>query len=366
MGTSSPCRTHFTAQPVPAWHMADKSLLEAADKTHFKLFAGNAAPDLAKGISEILGMPLGKATIGRFNDGECNIQLGENVRNTHVFLVQSTSPPVNDSLMELFLLVRCFRRASARTVTAIVPYYGYARQDRKTTARVPISASDVAMLLEAAGVDRMLSVDLHCGQIQGFFHHAPVDNLHAFVEHVPFLIKEIVPAYGDNPIAIVSPDAGGVARAKMFMEALTSMKVPNITLAITIKHRVKAGEIEGMNIVGEIKGKHCIIVDDMIDTAGTLCKSAESLKEMGALSVSACCTHALFSGPALERIGKSVMAHVIVSDTIPIRHDYAPGSAAETAVRDKIKIVSCARLLAQAIVSINSGQSVSSLFKTNM
>ena len=265
--------------------------------------------------------------------------------------------------------VRCFRRASARTVTAIVPYYGYARQDRKTTARVPISASDVAMLLEAAGVDRMLSVDLHCGQIQGFFHHAPVDNLHAFVEHVPYITKEIVPLYGDNPIAIVSPDAGGVARAKMFMEAMTSMKVrgsaesvgfsvqgsldlnqdarqglgcrvcalnvgakhaaarasrsrasplktmlllslpdivphalhpsprtsklkpgprfqvPNISLAITIKHRVKAGEIEGMNIVGEIKGKHCIIVDDMIDTAGTLCKSAESLQDMGALSV---------------------------------------------------------------------------------
>ena len=160
--------------------------------------------------------------------------------------------------------------------------------------------------------------------------------------------QEIVPTYGDNPIAIVSPDAGGVARAKMFMEAMTSMKVQNISLAITIKHRVKAGEIEGMNIVGEIRGKHCIIVDDMIDTAGTLCKSAESLKEMGALSVSACVTHPLFSGPALERIGNSVMAHVVVSDTIPIRHNYQPGSAAEKAVKEKIKIVSCARLLAQA------------------
>ncbi|KAJ1492886.1 hypothetical protein T484DRAFT_1584467, partial [Baffinella frigidus] len=277
----------------------------------------SANPELAKKVAEQLGIPLGEASIGRFNDGECNIQLGENVRNTHVFIMQSTCPPVNDSLMELFLMVRCFRRASARTVTAIVPYYGYARQDRKTTARVPISASDVSMLLEAAGVDRMLSVDLHCGQIQGFFHHAPVDNLHAFVQHVPYLVKEIVPSFGDNPIAIVSPDAGGVARAKMFMEAMSGMNVSNISLAITIKHRRAAGEIEAMNIVGEIKGKHCIIVDDMIDTAGTLCKAADSLTEMGALSVSACCTHALFSGPALERIGACSLVHVIVSDTIP-------------------------------------------------
>jgi len=330
--------------------------------TAYKLFAGSANPELAEKVSEALGIPLGKATVGRFNDGECNIQLGENVRNTHVFLVQSTCPPVNDAMMELFLMVRCFRRASARTVTAIVPYYGYARQDRKTTARVPISASDVAMLLEAAGVDRMLSVDLHCGQIQGFFHHAPVDNLHAFVEHVPFMVKEIIPSYGENPIAIVSPDAGGVARAKMFMEALTSMNVPNISLAITIKHRVKAGEVEGMNIVGEIKGKHCIIVDDMIDTAGTLCKSADSLREMGALSVSACCTHALFSGPALDRIGKSSLKHVIVADTIPISKDVEEGSPAAFALKEKIKVVSCARLLAQAILSINCGTSVSSLF----
>jgi len=307
--------------------------------TAYKLFAGSANPELAEKVSEALGIPLGKATVGRFNDGECNIQLGENVRNTHVFLVQSTCPPVNDAMMELFLMVRCFRRASARTVTAIVPYYGYARQDRKTTARVPISASDVAMLLEAAGVDRMLSVDLHCGQIQGFFHHAPVDNLHAFVEHVPFMVKEIIPSYGENPIAIVSPDAGGVARAKMFMEALTSMNVPNISLAITIKHRVKAGEVEGMNIVGEIKGKHCIIVDDMIDTAGTLCKSADSLREMGALSVSACCTHALFSGPALDRIGKSSLKHVIVADTIPISKDVEEGSPAAFALKEKIKVI---------------------------
>eukprot|EP00286_Rhodomonas_abbreviata_P009431 CAMPEP_0181326990 /NCGR_PEP_ID=MMETSP1101-20121128/21828_1 /TAXON_ID=46948 /ORGANISM="Rhodomonas abbreviata, Strain Caron Lab Isolate" /LENGTH=348 /DNA_ID=CAMNT_0023435551 /DNA_START=40 /DNA_END=1086 /DNA_ORIENTATION=- len=330
----------------------------------YKLFAGSANPKLAEKVAAELGMTLGQANIGRFNDGECNIQLGENVRNTHVFLLQSTCPPVNDSLMELFLMVRCFRRASARTVTAIVPYYGYARQDRKTTARVPISASDVAMLLEAAGVDRMLSLDLHCGQIQGFFHHAPVDNMHALVDHVPFFVKDIISEYGDNPIAVVSPDAGGVARAKMFMETLSAMNVQNISLAITIKHRRAAGEVEAMNIVGEIKGKHCIIVDDMIDTAGTLCKSADSLKEMGALSVSACCTHALFSGPALERIGKSALAHLVVSDTIPVKDisQFEEGSPAHTALKSKIHVVSCAALLGRAIRSINSGTSVSNLF----
>ncbi|EKX32253.1 hypothetical protein GUITHDRAFT_148758 [Guillardia theta CCMP2712] len=333
--------------------------------TAYKLFAGSANPELAEKVSEALGIPLGKATVGRFNDGECNIQLGENVRNTHVFLVQSTCPPVNDAMMELFLMVRCFRRASARTVTAIVPYYGYARQDRKTTARVPISASDVAMLLEAAGVDRMLSVDLHCGQIQGFFHHAPVDNLHAFVEHVPFMVKEIIPSYGENPIAIVSPDAGG-AHVDERSQHLAGdhhqasrqggrgrVVPPSPSSADDLE------QVEGMNIVGEIKGKHCIIVDDMIDTAGTLCKSADSLREMGALSVSACCTHALFSGPALDRIGKSSLKHVIVADTIPISKDVEEGSPAAFALKEKIKVVSCARLLAQAILSINCGTSVS-------
>eukprot|EP00291_Cryptomonas_curvata_P008010 CAMPEP_0172183670 /NCGR_PEP_ID=MMETSP1050-20130122/19121_1 /TAXON_ID=233186 /ORGANISM="Cryptomonas curvata, Strain CCAP979/52" /LENGTH=348 /DNA_ID=CAMNT_0012857327 /DNA_START=9 /DNA_END=1055 /DNA_ORIENTATION=- len=337
-------------------------LAQSQAPIHYKLFAGSSNMELASKVAECIGVPLGKATIGRFNDGECNIQLGENVRNAHVFLIQSTCPPVNDALMELFLMVRCFRRASAKTVTAIVPYYGYARQDRKTTARVPISASDVAMLLEAAGVDRMLSLDLHCGQIQGFFHHAPVDNLHALIEHVPYFVKEVVPSFKDDPIAVVSPDAGGVARAKMFMEALSALNVQNISLAITIKHRRAAGEVEAMNIVGEIKGKHCIIVDDMIDTAGTLCKSADSLREMGALSVSACATHALFSGTAVEKIGKSALRHVIVSDTIPIRRDFPAGSDAERALRDKIKVVSCARLLAEAIRSIHVGTSVSSLF----
>mmetsp|Transcript_2624 Transcript_2624/g.5883 ORF Transcript_2624/g.5883 Transcript_2624/m.5883 type:complete len:386 (+) Transcript_2624:111-1268(+) len=328
----------------------------------FKILAGRSNPPLAREIADVLGIPLMAATVDRFNDGEINIQLGESVRNVHVFVVQSTCMPVNDNLFELFLLIRCLRRASAKSITAVMPYYGYARQDRKTTARVPISASDVSMLLEAAGVDRMLSVDLHCGQIQGFFHHAPVDNLHAFVQHVPYLVKEIVPSFGDNPIAIVSPDAGGVARAKMFMEAMSGMNVSNISLAITIKHRRAAGEIEAMNIVGEIKGKHCIIVDDMIDTAGTLCKAADSLTEMGALSVSACCTHALFSGPALERIGACSLVHVIVSDTIPMKQNVAPGSMAEKAVKEKIKLVSCARLLSQAILSINTGTSVSNLF----
>jgi len=275
------------------------------------------------------------------------------VRNISVFVIQSTCPPVNENLMELFFLTRCLRRASAKSITAVIPYFGYARQDRKMSARVPISASDVAMLLESAGVDRVLAVDLHCGQIQGFFHNTPVDNLSALRDFTPYIAKELVKEYGEDPICIVSPDAGGVARAKAFLEALTTMSVNNISLAITVKHRSGPGEIEGMNVVGEIEGKHCIIVDDMIDTAGTLCKSAETLKDMGAKSVSACATHALFNGSALERIEKSVMQHVIVSDTIPLK----PGAC------DKIKVVSSAGLLAEAIMCCQFGKSVSGLFQ---
>ncbi|EKX54600.1 hypothetical protein GUITHDRAFT_159143 [Guillardia theta CCMP2712] len=264
-------------------------------------------------------MPLMQATVGRFSDGEVSVQLKESVRNVHIFVIQSTCPPVNENLVELFFMIRCLRRASAKTVTAIIPYFGYARQDRKTQARVPISASDVAMMLESAGTDRVLAVDLHCGQIQGFFHHTPVDNLTALRDIAPYLVREVIPNFKDDPICIVSPDAGGVARAKLFMEVLGKLGVCNLSLAITVKHRSSPGVVEGMNVVGEIEGKHCIIVDDMIDTAGTLCKSADTLMEMGAKSVLACATHGLFNGSALERIEKSVMSHVIVADTIPAK-----------------------------------------------
>ena len=323
-----------------------------ADKKGYKMLAGTSVPGLAKKVADILEVELMSVTCGRFSDGEVELQLGESARNVNVFVLQSTCPPVNENLMELFFMTRCLRRASAKSITAVIPYFGYARQDRKMSARVPISASDVAMLFEAAGVDRVLAVDLHCGQIQGFFHNTPVDNLSALREFAPFIAREVIKGYGDDPICIVSPDAGGVARAKQFLEALTTMSSNSITLAITVKHRSGPGEIEGMNVVGEIDGKHCIIVDDMIDTAGTLCKSAETLKEMGAKSVSACATHALFNGPALDRIAKSVMEHVIISDTIPLK----PEACA------KIKVVSCAALLAEAVRCCNYGKSVSGLF----
>mmetsp|Transcript_16738 Transcript_16738/g.33475 ORF Transcript_16738/g.33475 Transcript_16738/m.33475 type:complete len:369 (+) Transcript_16738:42-1148(+) len=320
----------------------------------FKILAGLSNAALAEKVCKQLGVPMMLMSLGRHKDGEIDIQLGESVRNSHIYVLQSTCPPVNDNLMELFLIIRCLRRASAKSITAVMPYFGYARQDRKTQARVPISASDVAIMIEKAGADRVLAVDLHCGQIQGFFHNAPVDNLSALRDMAPFVVNTILPSLGEEaPLCIVSPDAGGVARAKEFLNALTTLGISNITLAITVKHRAGPGEIEGMNVVGEIDGKHCIIIDDMIDTAGTLCKSAETLKEMGARTVSACATHGLFNGPALQRIGDSCMSYCIVSDTIPVK-----GARPE-----KIKVVSSAPLIADAIQCINSGQSLSGLFK---
>lgn len=322
----------------------------------YKILAGLSNPQLADKVCSELGVQQMACTVGRHKDGEINIQLGESVRNCHVYVIQSTCPPVNDNLMELFLIVRCLRRASAKSITAVMPYFGYARQDRKVTARVPISASDVAIMIEKAGVDRVLAMDLHCGQIQGFFHHAPVDNLSSLRDMAPYFVNKIIPDLGvgpDEQICVVSPDAGGVARAKEFLNSLTTLGVSNITLAITVKHRSGPGEIEGMNVVGEIEGKHCVIVDDMIDTAGTLCKSAETLMEMGAKSVCAAATHGLFNGPALPRITKSVMRYVLVSDTIPVKSEEC----------DKLRVVSSGPLIAEAINCINSGQSLSGLFK---
>jgi len=296
----------------------------------------------------------------KFNDGECNIKLHDSVRNAHVFVVQSTCPgrtsdrTINDHIMELFLLVRCFRRASAATVTAIIPYYGYARQDEKRRPRVPVAASDFAMLMEAAGVDRVLSVDLHSAQIQGQFQHCPVDNLSMFEDFANFFNHNVACKFNEgDEIAIVSPDADGTARAKFFLGLLMDKGLTNCSLAITI--RQKLDTCITLNLVGEISGKHCIIVDDIIDTGSRVCTAAEALKELGARSVGAIATHGIFSNKALLKIEASDLEYVLVSDTIPIASD----AALKT---QKIMQVSCAALISEAIHSIMTGDQVSHLF----
>lgn len=319
--------------------------------TGIKLFTGNANKPLAQDIANHLGMGLGKITVSHFADGEVNVVVNENVRGKDVYIVQPTSPPVNESLMELLLMISTMRRASARKITAIIPYYGYARQDRKMQARVPISAADVARLLEAMGVDRVVAVDLHCGQIQGFFGpRVPVDNLDGGTVGVSY--------FGDmdlvNPV-IVSPDAGGVYRAKQFREALSKKHEVDCSLAMIVKQRAKANEIDKMDLVGSVDGCDAIIVDDMVDTAGTLCKAAEMLKESGARRVFAFASHGVFSGPAAQRIANSVLTELVVLDTIPLS-DAAQATG-------KITQLSVGPLLAQAIYNIHNRKSISALFK---
>eukprot|EP00597_Dinobryon_sp_UTEXLB2267_P015296 CAMPEP_0170116126 /NCGR_PEP_ID=MMETSP0020_2-20130122/12026_1 /TAXON_ID=98059 /ORGANISM="Dinobryon sp., Strain UTEXLB2267" /LENGTH=300 /DNA_ID=CAMNT_0010344069 /DNA_START=1157 /DNA_END=2059 /DNA_ORIENTATION=- len=261
-----------------------------------KLFTGNSNKLLAADIANQLGMSLGKINVTHFADGEVNVIVNENVRGKDVYIIQPTSPPVNESLMELLLMISTMRRASARKITAIIPYYGYARQDRKMQARVPISAADVARLLEAMGIDRVVAVDLHCGQIQGFFGpRVPLDNLDGGMVGVSY--------FGDmdlvNPV-IVSPDAGGVYRAKQFREALSKKHDVDCGLAMIVKQRAKANEIDKMDLVGSVEGCDAIIVDDMVDTAGTLCTAAALLKEAGARRVFAFCSHGVLSGPAVQ------------------------------------------------------------------
>jgi ribose-phosphate pyrophosphokinase len=316
-----------------------------------KLFTGNANTALAQDIANHLGMNLGKISVSHFADGEVNVIVNENVRGKDVYIVQPTSPPVNETLMELLLMISTMRRASARKITAIIPYYGYARQDRKLQARVPISAADVARLLEAMGVDRVVAVDLHCGQIQGFFGpRVPVDNLDGGTVAVSY--------FGDmdlvNPV-IVSPDAGGVYRAKQFREALSKKHEVDCSLAMIVKQRAKANEIERMDLVGSVQGCDAIIVDDMVDTAGTLCKAAEMLKESGARRVFAFCSHGVLSGPAASRIANSVLTELVVLDTISIS-DAAMATG-------KITQLSVGPLLAQAIYNIHNKKSISALFK---
>ncbi len=318
-----------------------------------KIFTGSSNKALANEIAGHLGCPIGNATVSRFEDGEVNIRIHENVRGLDVYVIQSTCTPVNENLMELMLMVSTLRRASAHRITAVIPYYGYARQDRKMTARVPISAADVARLLEAMGVDRVVAVDLHTGQIQGFFGpRVPVDNLDGGTVGVDYFGNKKL----ENPV-VVSPDAGGVYRAKKFREGLEKKFGIEAGLAMIIKQRHKPGEIERMDLVGSVADSDAIIVDDMIDTAGTLCKAAEQLKKNGAKRVFAFASHGIFSGKAPKNISESVLEEVVITNTIPLRK--------ECSENKKIHTESVGKLIADAIKRIHEKKSVSALFNEN-
>lgn len=296
---------------------------------------------LAEAVCGYLGIPLGDAFVGRFSDGEVNVQIKESVRGDDVFVIQPTCPPVNENLMELLVMIDALKRASAGRITAVIPYFGYARQDRKVQPRVPISARLVADLITTAGADRVLTVDLHAGQIQGFFN-IPVDNLAAFPIFMDYVQKNL----RDGEFVVVSPDAGGVERARLFAKRM------GWPLAIIDKRRDQPNVAEVMHVIGDVKGKKAFILDDMIDTAGTLVKSAKALLEEGAVAVYAAATHPVFSGPAHERIESSSIEEVIVTDTIPLRKEFT-----------KVKVLSIADLLGEAIRRIHHEESVSSLFR---
>jgi ribose-phosphate pyrophosphokinase len=311
-------------------------------KSELKLFSGNANPVLAGLICEYLRIPLGQLKLTRFSDGEIYCQVLENVRGTDVFIVQPTGPPVNENLMELLLVVDAMKRSSAARITAVLPYYGYARQDRKDKPRVPISAKLVADLLHAAGVQRLLTMDLHAPAIQGFFD-VPVDHLYA----APILLEWLEMQRLEN-LTIVSPDAGGVERARFFAKRMGA------DLAIIDKRRIEANVAETMNVIGEVEGRTCVIVDDLVDTAGTLVGSVRALKEKGAAQVIACFSHAVLSGPAMSRLAAADLAKIVVTDTIPLSD--------EKRREPKLTVLSVAGLLGEAIARIHSNSSVSSLF----
>jgi ribose-phosphate pyrophosphokinase len=308
-----------------------------------RIFSGNSNTELARKICEKLEVSLGNASVSEFSDGETRIEIKENVRGMDVFVVQSTCSPVNTSIMELLIMIDALKRASADRITAVIPYYGYGRQDRKAEPRTPITAKLVADLLTTAGASRMLSVDLHAGQIQGFFN-IPVDNLYA----IPVLLDYLGKSYTGNDLIVVSPDTGGVVRARAFAKRLGAH------LAIVDKRRESPNKSEVMNVIGNVDGKMAIILDDMIDTAGTMVQAARAIKEGGAIDVIACCTHPVLSGPAMERISGSVLKEVIVTDTIPLRN--------EAVACDKIKVLSISGLLSEAMKRIYYNESVSSLF----
>jgi ribose-phosphate pyrophosphokinase len=308
-----------------------------------RVFTGNANLELARKITENLGVTLGKAHVTSFSDGETRVEINENVRGMDVFIIQPSCPPVNITLMELLIMIDAVRRASADRITAVIPYYGYARQDRKVAPRAPITAKLVADLITQAGANRVLAMDLHAGQIQGFFN-IPVDNLFA----TPILLDHIKKNYPGDNIVIVSPDTGGVERARAFGKRLGA------SLAIIDKRRDGPNEAQVMNIIGHVKGKRVILLDDMIDTAGTVVQAAKALKEEGAIEVSVCCTHPVLSGPAVERIEQSDLKEVIVTDTVPL-HEKARACS-------RIKVLSVSGLLSEAVRRIYYNDSVSSLF----
>jgi ribose-phosphate pyrophosphokinase len=310
---------------------------------HLMIIAGSANPQLAAAVAKRLNLRVGNASVGRFSDGEVMVELLENVRGRDCFVLQSTCMPTNDNLMEVVIMIDALKRASAARVTAAIPYFGYARQDRRPrSARVAISSKVVANMLEAVGVDRVLTMDLHADQIQGFFN-VPVDNIYA----APILLGDLW-KHGYENLLVVSPDVGGVVRARALAKRLDS------DLAIIDKRRPKANVTEVMNIIGDVKGRTCVIMDDMVDTAGTLAKAAQALKREGAVKVLAYCTHPVLSGGAVERIADSALDEVVVTDSIPLREDARNCS--------KIRVLSVVDLLAETILRISNEDSVSSLF----
>ncbi len=316
------------------------------DNTSMMVFTGNATPAVAQAVARELGIPVGRAVVGRFSDGEIQVEILENVRGHDVFIVQSTCHPTNDNLMELLIMVDALRRSSAGRITAVVPYFGYARQDRRVrSARVPISAKVVANLITVVGVDRVLTVDLHADQVQGFFD-LPVDNIYAS----EVLLDDIRDRNHDAAEwTVVSPDVGGVVRARAFAKRLGDK------LAIIDKRRPKPNVSKVMHIIGNVEGQKCLIVDDMVDTAGTLCEAASALKQHGAVLVAACITHPVLSGPAVENIRNSQLDELVVTDTIPLSE--------QAQACDKIRVVSMAPVIAETMRRINREESVSSLFE---
>ncbi|GAC1614878.1 MAG: ribose-phosphate pyrophosphokinase [Vulcanimicrobiaceae bacterium] len=338
---SSPANPTRPAPPFGCFFFELHAAMLAAEG--LMVFTGNATPRLAADVARHLGIPLVKMTVGRFSDGEVMVEINENVRGKDVFVLQSTCAPANDTLMELMIMVDALKRSSAGRITAAIPYMAYGRQDRRPrSARVAISAKVVANMLQTAGVDRVLTMDLHADQIQGFFD-IPVDNVYA----APILLGDIWKHNYDNLI-VVSPDVGGVVRARALAKSLES------DLAIIDKRRPKANVSEVMNIIGEVDGRTCVIMDDMVDTAGTLVKAAQALKDHGAAKVISYCTHAVLSGGAVERIAASSMDELVVTDTIPLREDAIKSG--------KIRPLSVASLLAETISRISKSDSVSSLF----
>ena len=310
-----------------------------------RIFTGNANPELAQKICSYLDVSLGQALVTAFSDSEIRVEIGENVRGLDVFLIQSTCPPANQNLMELLIMIDAVKRASARRITAVIPYFGYARQDRKVAPRVPITAKLVADLITTAGADRILTMDLHAGQLQGFFD-IPVDNLYASPLMIPYISKNF-----NHDLAIVSPDAGGVPRARAYAKRLGA------TLGLIDKRRDAPGKAKAMSLIGDVMGKEVVILDDIIDTAGTLSEAAGVIIQNGARKIHACCTHAVLSGPAVERVTNSELNRLVVTDTNPL------SEAAEHC--PKIIQLSVSNLFARAILGIHQEDSISSLFEIN-